>query len=116
MTACISTAERVVERATIADRPSGIEARECSAGIGHTDRVDLPYPCVCCGYRTLEESPGSHEVCPVWLYDVRYRHWEVHRMSTTATRVELEVATRVDEDGYYITALIVVRWSPAAGA
>ncbi|MFG1872476.1 hypothetical protein [Micromonospora arborensis] len=47
-----------------------------------------------------------------WLRDLRYRHWEAHRLRTTATTVELDFATRVDEDGYYITGLIVVRWPP----
>ncbi|WP_433553403.1 hypothetical protein ACQP08_09210 [Micromonospora zamorensis] len=55
------------------------------------------------------------EVKQTWLRDLRYRHWEAHRLSTTARTVELDVATRVDEDGYYITGLIVVRWPPARG-
>ncbi|MGC5289646.1 hypothetical protein ACPXBU_25740 [Micromonospora sp. DT231] len=44
-----------------------------------------------------------------------YRHWEVHRIRTTATTVELDDATRVDQIGCYITGLIVVRWPPARG-
>ncbi|MET8552117.1 CPCC family cysteine-rich protein [Micromonospora zamorensis] len=55
------------------------------------------------------------EVEQTWLRDLRYRHWEVHRLRTTATTVELDVATRVDQIGYYITGLIVVRWPPARG-
>lgn len=57
----------------------------------------------------------AQEVEQIWLRDLRYRHWEVHRLRTTPTSVELEVATRVDEDGYYITGLIMVQWSPAWG-
>ncbi|TQJ23627.1 hypothetical protein FBZ33_3933 [Micromonospora sp. A202] len=48
------------------------------------------------------------EVKETWLRDLRYRHWEVHRLRTTATTVELHVATRVDQISYYITGLIVV--------
>ena len=39
--------------------------------------MDLPYPCVCCGYRTLGEPPGSHEICQVcrWQDDVYQLRW-----------------------------------------
>ncbi|WP_433553404.1 CPCC family cysteine-rich protein [Micromonospora zamorensis] len=39
--------------------------------------MDLPYPCVCCGYRTLGDPPGSHETCRVcrWEDDVYQLRW-----------------------------------------
>ncbi|MFV2095748.1 barstar family protein [Micromonospora sp. LOL_014] len=53
------------------------------------------------------------EVEQIWLSDLRYSYWEVHRLEILATYVNLEVATQIDEDGYYISGLIAVRWLPA---
>ena len=27
------------------------------------------YPCPCCGHRTLEEPPGSYDICPVCFWE-----------------------------------------------
>ncbi|WP_372455686.1 CPCC family cysteine-rich protein [Nonomuraea sediminis] len=27
--------------------------------------VTLKYPCVCCGRLTMQEPPGSYQICPV---------------------------------------------------
>ncbi|MFV2088288.1 CPCC family cysteine-rich protein [Micromonospora sp. LOL_021] len=40
------------------------------------------------------------EVEQIWLSDLRYSYWEVHRLEILATYVNLEVATQIDEDGY----------------
>jgi hypothetical protein len=39
--------------------------------------VDLVYPCVCCGHLTLDEPPGSHQICPVcfWEDDAVQLRW-----------------------------------------
>ncbi|MEU1465047.1 CPCC family cysteine-rich protein [Streptomyces sp. NPDC005727] len=42
--------------------------------------VILAFPCVCCGYLTLGESPGSHEICLVCFWEVdrvqlRWPNW-----------------------------------------
>ncbi|MEV1319990.1 CPCC family cysteine-rich protein [Micromonospora arborensis] len=70
---------------------------------------------VCIAEPAASPMRVAQEIEQTWLRDLRYRHWEAHRLHTTATTVELDVATRVDEDGYYITGLIVVRWMPARG-
>lgn len=63
-------------------------------------------PCCCShvrnfdGYQAILAAGGKHRGPPV---------------GTTVTTVELDGATRVDDDGYYITGLIVVRWSPTRG-
>ncbi|MFB9413942.1 CPCC family cysteine-rich protein [Dactylosporangium matsuzakiense] len=35
------------------------------------------YPCVCCGHLTLDEPPGSYEICPVcfWEDDLIQLRW-----------------------------------------
>lgn len=27
------------------------------------------FPCPCCGFLTLEEPPGSHEICPICFWE-----------------------------------------------
>jgi Cysteine-rich CPCC len=41
-----------------------------------TDR----YPCPCCGYRTLDEPPGSYEICRVcfWEDDLVQLRWPTY--------------------------------------
>lgn len=29
----------------------------------------MTYPCACCGYLTLGESPGSYEICPICFWE-----------------------------------------------
>jgi hypothetical protein len=31
--------------------------------------VHLKYPCVCCGHLTLDEPPGSYQICPVCFWE-----------------------------------------------
>lgn len=37
----------------------------------------LRYPCVCCGHLTMDDPPGSHQICPVcfWEDDVVQLRW-----------------------------------------
>jgi len=55
------------------------------------------------------------EIEQAWLRDLRYRHWEAHLLRVTPTSVQLDVATQVDEGGYYVTGLITARWSGGEG-
>ncbi|WP_037885880.1 CPCC family cysteine-rich protein [Streptomyces sp. NRRL S-646] len=40
-------------------------------------RVILKYPCVCCGHLTMDEPPGSYQICPVcfWEDDAIQLRW-----------------------------------------
>ena len=29
----------------------------------------MKYPCPCCGYLVFDESPGSHEICPICFWE-----------------------------------------------
>jgi len=31
--------------------------------------ITLLYTCTCCGYKTLEEPPGSFEICPICYWE-----------------------------------------------
>jgi hypothetical protein len=44
---------------------------------GKMTAVMLMYPCVCCGHLTLDEPPGSHQICPVcfWEDDAVQLRW-----------------------------------------
>ncbi|WP_327008845.1 CPCC family cysteine-rich protein [Dactylosporangium sp. NBC_01737] len=66
---------------------------------------------VCVAEPAASPARVAYEIKETWLRDLRYHYWEAHWLRVTATSVELDVATCVDEDGYYITGLIVVRWS-----
>ncbi|GIG63575.1 hypothetical protein Lfu02_79470 [Longispora fulva] len=39
--------------------------------------MPLTYPCVCCGYLTLQSPPGSHDICPIcgWQDDLVPLRW-----------------------------------------
>ena len=39
--------------------------------------MDVAYPCACCGHLTLDEPPGSHQICPVcfWQDDAVQMRW-----------------------------------------
>ncbi|MBE1602653.1 MULTISPECIES: CPCC family cysteine-rich protein [Streptomyces] len=47
------------------------------AGPGRITRVVLRYPCVCCGHLTMDEPPGSYQICPVcfWEDDAVQLRW-----------------------------------------
>src|ERR1700730_12529328 len=49
----------------------------CARRCGTLNGVDLAYPCMCCGYRTLSEPPSSDEFCVVcrWEDDVYQLRW-----------------------------------------
>jgi hypothetical protein len=50
-----------------------VESTSAASGrCGTLSGVDIAYPGVCCGYRTMSEPPGSHEICVVcrWEDDV----------------------------------------------
>jgi hypothetical protein len=49
------------------------------------------------------------EIEEVWLRDLRYQHWEAHLLRVTPTSVDLDVATQISEDGYYVTGSIIAR-------
>jgi hypothetical protein len=46
-------------------------------GCGRMAAVNVKYPCVCCGHLTLDEAPGSHQICPVcfWEDDIVQLRW-----------------------------------------
>ena len=58
-------------------------------------------------------SPGrvADEITRAWLRDLRYSYWEAHSVRTTATSVELHVATQPGKRDYFITATIIVEWT-----
>ncbi|MEU9117123.1 CPCC family cysteine-rich protein [Streptomyces sp. NPDC048483] len=44
--------------------------------------VTLKYPCVCCGRLTMDDPPGSYEICPVCFWEdddlqLRWPDWAV---------------------------------------
>lgn len=65
-----------------------------------------------------EQAASPHHVAAeieeVWLRDLRYQHWEAHLLQITPTSVELHAATMTNNDGCYITASIITRWSAGA--
>jgi hypothetical protein len=54
------------------------------------------------------------EIKEVWLQDLRYSYWEAHSLQLTPTSVRLDVITKIDENGYYITGSIIVGWAEPA--
>jgi hypothetical protein len=69
--------------------------------------------------RCLAEHAASprrvaEEITRAWLRDLRYSYWETHSVRIAPTSVELHVATQIDKDGYFITAVIIVVWTESA--
>jgi hypothetical protein len=52
------------------------------------------YPCVCCGYLTLSERPGSYEICKICFWEDDEVHLRDPRYAGGPNRVPLVVAQR----------------------
>ncbi|GIE85966.1 CPCC family cysteine-rich protein [Actinoplanes regularis] len=67
-----------------------------------------------------EQAASPHrvatEIKDAWLRELRYSYWEAHLLRVNATSVELDVATQVEANGYFITGTIIVKWSDSADA
>lgn len=50
------------------------------------------YPCPCCGYVVFRYQPGSHEKCPVCLWEDDLAQLRFPRMPGSANSVSLEEA------------------------
>ncbi len=50
------------------------------------------YPCPCCGYVVFRHQPGSHEKCPVCLWEDDLAQLRFPRMPGSANSVSLEEA------------------------
>lgn len=50
------------------------------------------YPCPCCGYRVFHYQPGSHERCPICLWEDDLAQLRFPRMPGSANMVSLESA------------------------
>ncbi|WP_239145206.1 CPCC family cysteine-rich protein [Actinoplanes couchii] len=62
-----------------------------------------------------ESASAPHRVAAdveqVWTRDLRYVHWEAHRVRLEPASVILDAVTVSSENGYRITATIVVTWA-----
>ena len=50
------------------------------------------HPCPCCGYLTLEEPPGSYEICPICFWEDDVSQLRFVRLGGGANRVSLTEA------------------------
>jgi hypothetical protein len=64
----------------------------------------------CLAERSASPHLVAHEITEAWLRDLRYSYWEAHSLRIAPTSVHLDVATRIDGDGYFIAGTIVVEW------
>jgi len=55
-----------------------------------TDR----FPCPCCGHLVFKYEPGSHEVCPICLWEDDLAQLRFPRMPGSSNQVSLEDAQR----------------------
>lgn len=51
------------------------------------------YPCACCGHLTLDEPPGSYQICPVCFWEddavqLRWPDWATGANSTSLVRAQ----------------------------
>jgi len=68
----------------------------------------------CLAERAASPHRVAAEIKEAWLRDLRYSYWEAHLLRVNPASVELDVATRIGEDGYFITGTIIVTWSDSA--
>ncbi|WP_410816711.1 CPCC family cysteine-rich protein [Micromonospora sp. 050-3] len=70
----------------------------------------------CLAEQAASPQQVAAELEEVWMRDLRYQDWDAHLLQVTPTSVDLHVATRNSQGGYYITASIFTRWSDNVAA
>lgn len=62
---------------------------DCSCCFRRSLMTRVKYPCPCCGYLVFDESPGSHEICPICFWEDDLTQLRFPLMSGGANPVSL---------------------------
>jgi hypothetical protein len=77
--------------------------------VEHTDDPDQLVIALCQFRPQYSEADVAYRLEQMWGDRVRYEYWEAHAIATAQDHVELEAATRVAQDGHYVTVHLVAQ-------
>lgn len=66
----------------------------------------------CIAHDGVAPEDVAERLTDLWLRKLRYPYLDAHQVSRSPGEIRLDFVTEVDEQGRYLTGLIIVHWTP----
>jgi hypothetical protein len=78
--------------------------------VTQTDNPDALIVANCVAHPTASSDAVSEQLVDIWQRDLRYPYREAHQLRRSHDTVELDFATQIGEQEFYVTGTVTVRW------